>query len=90
MNREIDNWRKQIDLLDEKILNLLAKRTKIVQEIGQFKRNQNIPVVDKARWDRLLISLLSKSNKVGLSKEFIVKLFNLIHQYSVKIQKEST
>lgn len=90
MNKEIDNWRKQIDLLDEKVLSILAKRTKIVRKIGQLKKKQNIPVVDKKRWDKLISSLLSRSDSLGLSKEFIEKLFNIIHKYSIKTQKEST
>lgn len=90
MNKEIDNWRKQIDLLDEKVLSILAKRTKIVRKISQLKKKQNIPVVDKKRWDKLISSLLSRSDSLGLSKEFIEKLFNIIHKYSIKTQKEST
>lgn len=90
MNNELEDWRKQIDQLDEDVLNLLAKRVKIVRKIGQFKKERNIPTVDKNRWDKVLISMLSKSEKLGLSKDLTKKLFNLIHKYSVKIQKEST
>lgn len=89
MNKQIYNWREQIDMVDEKILSLLAKRGEIVKRIGQIKKKQNIPVLDTNRWDKVLTSLLTKGDSLGLSKDFIEKLFNLIHKYSIKIQKES-
>lgn len=89
MNDELENWRKQIDKLDERVLNLLAKRAKIVRKIGQFKKERNIPALDKSRWNKVLNSMLSKSEELGLSKDFTKKLYDLIHKYSVKIQKES-
>ena len=90
MNDELDKWRKQIDELDEKVLNLLVKRSKIVKKIGQFKKRQNISPLDKNRWNKVLTSMLSKGNELGLSKDFVKKLYDLIHEYSIKIQKEST
>lgn len=89
MNDTLDGWRKQIDQLDERVLDLLAKRAKIVRKIGQFKRERNIPTFDKNRWNKVINSMISKSEKLGLSKDFTKKLFNLIHKYSVKIQKEN-
>ena len=90
MNDELEEWRKQIDQLDERVLNLLAKRLKIVRKIGQFKKKQNIPTLDKSRWNKVLNSILSKSEELGLSKDFTKKLFTLIHKYSVRLQKEAT
>ncbi len=88
MSDQLEDWRKQIDQLDEDVLNLLAKRIEIVRKIGRFKKEQNIPTFDKDRWNKVLTSMLSKSEELGLSKDFTKKLFNLIHKYSVKIQKE--
>lgn len=90
MNNDLEDWRKQIDRLDEKVLNILAKRAQIVKKIGQLKKRRDIPVLDQNRWDRVLTLMLDKGNRLGLSKDFVKKLFSLIHQYSVKIQKENT
>lgn len=84
---ELEDWRKQIDRLDEKLLMLLAKRIEIVKKIGQLKKKKNISVLDKNRWQTLLTSVLSKSEELRISKDFTKKLFSLIHKYSVKIQK---
>lgn len=85
---DLEDWRKQIDQLDEKILVLLARRIKIVKKIGQLKKEQNISVIDKNRWQNVLNHAILKSEELGLSKDFIKKVFNLIHKYSIKIQKE--
>lgn len=90
MSDELEDWRKQIDQLDEEMLGLLSKRANIVRKIGKFKKAQNIPTIDKDRWNKVLTSMLSKSEELGLSKDFTRKLYDLIHKYSVKIQKEST
>ncbi len=89
MNDELSGWRKQIDAIDEGVLNLLAKRAKIVMTIGQFKKKSNISVLDRDRQHKVLTSWLVKSRELGLSKDFTKKLYDLLHKYSVKIQKES-
>lgn len=87
MSKKLDNWRKQIDQLDEKVLNLLAKRTEIVRKIGKFKKEQNISAFDKNRWEQVLSANIKKGETLGLSKEFIRNLLHLIHKYCLKIQK---
>lgn len=89
MNDNLENWRKKIDVLDEKILMLLAKRMNIARRIGKLKKEQNLSVLDKIRWEKVLTSNLRKGEELGLSKELINKLLNLIHKYSLEVQKGS-
>ena len=85
---DLSGWRKQIDEIDEKLLQLLAKRIELAFKIGQIKKQKNISIVDKSRWQNVLSKAILKSEELDLSKDFIKKLFNLIHKYSIKIQKE--
>ena len=87
---KLENWRKQIDDVDEKILNLLAKRISIVKKIGNYKKQNNLSALDEKRWDRVLKLTLSKAELLNLSKDFIKKLLTLIHKYSLKIQNEKS
>lgn len=89
MNDKLENWRKQIDELDEKILMLLAKRMDIAKRIGKLKREQDLSALDKVRWEKVLTSNLRKGEKLGLSKELVNKLLNLIHKHSLEVQKGS-
>lgn len=85
---KLENWRKQIDNVDEKILNLLAERISIVKKIGNYKKQYNLSVLDEKRWNEVLNTALLKAGPLDLSKEFMKKLLTLIHKYSLKIQHE--
>ena len=88
MSNKLEDWRKQIDTLDEKILVLLAKRMNISSKIGRFKKKQKISILDKKRWEEILGTSFKNSETLGLSKEFIQNLLNLIHKYSLEIQEK--
>ncbi|MBU0999784.1 chorismate mutase [Patescibacteria group bacterium] len=88
MNQQLDDLRKQIDVLDEKILISIAKRVNIVRKIGKYKKERKLSVFDKKRWDQILKSNLEKGRKLNLSEEFIKNLLNLIHKYSLDIQEK--
>ena len=89
MNNKLINWRKQIDILDEKILIALAKRAGITRKIGRFKKKQKMSILDKKRRGDILKSNLKKAQSLGLSKNFIKNLLTSIHKYSLTIQEES-
>ena len=88
MRDKLENWRKQIDILDQKILILFTKRMKIVEEIGKFKKSQGIAPLDEKRWRQVLESKLAKAKVLNLSKSFIKKLYDLVHKYSLEIEKQ--
>lgn len=89
MSKKLENWRKQVDILDGKILNLLVKRMSISSKIGRYKKGHNLPLFDKKRWGRVLESNLDKAKSLNLSKDFVKKLLTLIHKYSLELQKDS-
>ncbi len=89
MKDNLDNWRKQIDVLDEKILIHLAKRMNISSKIGRFKKERGISTLDKKRWGQVLKSNLKQGGKLGFSREFINDLLKLIHKYSLEVQEKN-
>ncbi|MBI4038449.1 chorismate mutase [Candidatus Daviesbacteria bacterium] len=89
MSNELEDWRKQIDSIDEKILNLLAKRMNISGKIGKFKKEKNVSLLDKKRLEEILTSNVKTGEKLGLSKDLIKNLLHLIHKYSLEIQKKA-
>ena len=88
MSNKLEDWRKQIDSIDEKILNLLAKRMDISSKIGKFKKEKKVSLLDKKRLEEMVESNIKKGKKLGLSKEFIKNLLHLIHKYSLEIQEK--
>ncbi len=86
MNDKLEDWRKQIDALDEELLHILGKRINIVREIGKYKKANGIAPLDQKRWQVVLDSQLSKAELVNLSEDFIKKLYDLIHEYSLEVE----
>jgi chorismate mutase len=78
--------RDQIDKLDDRIINLLEERMQVVEKIGEYKRVNNITILQTKRWDDMLKSRLRLGEKKGLSEEFMIKLFRSIHQESINHQ----
>lgn len=88
-NKSLEDWRKQIDAFDEELLHVLAKRINIVRKIGKLKKAHGISLLDEKRWQTVLESQFSKAELLNLSEDFIKKLYNLIHEYSLEIESES-
>lgn len=87
MDKKLAGWRKQIDIQDEKMLEILAKRFEIIKKIGKLKKENNLPVLDKKRWQKVLMTNLDKAKKLDLPEDFVKKLLSLIHQYSLRLEK---
>ena len=84
----LDDLRKEIDLIDNEIVNLIAKRIKVVKKVGQFKKDNNIPVVDNLRFEKVLNKVGELAEKNKISKEFIQDIYNKIHEYMCSIEKD--
>ena len=84
----IDQLRAQIDILDENLLYTLGSRMKISRKIGEYKKANNIAIVQASRWDSLLAAVIEKGKAYGLSEDCVKTVFNAIHEASVQTQNE--
>ena len=84
----IDQLRAKIDVIDENILYALGSRVKISRQIGEYKKNNNIAIVQASRWDSLLAKVVERGQEYGLSEKLLTDVFNAIHEASVEIQNE--
>ncbi|MBC7826924.1 MAG: bifunctional 3-deoxy-7-phosphoheptulonate synthase/chorismate mutase type II [Chitinophagaceae bacterium] len=82
----LEKLRQQINHLDDELLQLLGQRMKIADKIGEFKRNNNITILQTNRWNEILQRAFKEGGKVGLSKEFITKYFDAVHMESINHQ----
>jgi chorismate mutase len=87
---DIDNWRDEIDHIDDEILALLARRFSVVEKIGKCKKEKNVEPVDEKRKNELFSALIKKGETLKISPQFIKELYEIIHDYSVKVQKNQT
>lgn len=79
-------FRSEIDDIDDELLQLLARRMNVSSQIGEYKRQHGLTVVQMDRWKRILSEHLETGSRLGLSKELIEKVFEDIHQASIKRQ----
>lgn len=84
----LDELRGVIDRLDEEIFNLLARRMEAAEGIGRIKRDNNVMILQSTRWNEIVERVLSRSETLGLSKEFIANLLDAIHIESINRQNK--
>lgn len=84
----IDQLRAKIDVIDENILYILGSRMKISRQIGEYKKENNIAILQTSRWDSLLAKAIEKGAEYGLSEKFVTALFNAVHEASVQVQND--
>lgn len=82
------DFRKQIDQIDQKIVELMGKRMNLVKEIAKFKKTENLPVEDSGREDELRRNLKVLAKKHGLDPEFVNHLYSHVFIESRRIQSE--
>ena len=85
-NKKINNLRKEIDKIDQKLMILLLKRFSTTREIGQIKASNRIDIDDSDRENQIIMYLSTKANS-NLKKEDISDIFELIFNISKKNQK---
>ncbi|MFZ0281799.1 MAG: chorismate mutase [Bacteroidales bacterium] len=78
--------RQQIDVFDDHLLDILEQRMKISETIGQYKKENNITILQTTRWDEIIRKVLIKGQTKGLSREVIDVIFKAIHQESINHQ----
>jgi chorismate mutase len=80
--------RERIDQIDDELLSLLNRRMKIADEVGIYKKQNNLTILQTARWNEILERALAKGNALTLSKEFLVKYFDAVHMESINHQNK--
>lgn len=85
---ELAGLRANIISIDEGIVRLLGERMQISREIGKVKKDNNIAVIQTARWEEVLSDALHTAGVEGLDDGFIERVFNVIHDASVAEQNK--
>src|SRR5690606_17264221 len=82
----LEDFRQQINKIDDEVIQLLSKRMKLADEIGHYKKDHDITILQTKRWDEVLERVSHMGMQLGLSKEFVIHYFNAIHMESIKHQ----
>ena len=82
----LDKLREQINHVDDELIQLLGQRMKIAEQIGTYKKNNQVTILQTNRWNDILDRAFQKADKLNLSREFITKYLDAVHMESINRQ----
>jgi len=80
--------RAQIDQIDDQIIQTMAERMKLVEKIGEYKRDNGVTIFQLSRWDEIIHKRSDFAKALNLEMSFVGKLLELIHGESIRKQTE--
>lgn len=83
---ELDRMRTITALLDDRIFDLLSERMKMSDEVGQFKRANNITILQQEHWAKIIANRMNHADDYNLTQQFIRQFMDAIHQESIRHQ----
>ena len=84
----LNELRKQIDECDDNLIQELAKRMRVAREIGTYKKEHGMTILQTGRYNEILEKRGSQGALCGMDADFIKKVFEAIHEESVRQQME--
>ncbi len=88
VERDLASLRGEIDDIDSEILQLIARRMEVSARIGEYKKKNNITVVQMDRWKKILSDHVAVGVDLGLSPDLVAGIFEAIHQASIRRQTD--
>ena len=86
VERDLAGLRNEIDDIDSELLQLLARRMEVSARIGEYKKQNNVTVVQMDRWKKILAEHVAMGGDLGLTPELVNEVFEAIHQASIERQ----
>jgi chorismate mutase len=84
----LNDIREKIDAIDFQLIDMLEHRFTLVDEIGQLKKSHNVTILQLQRWKSIIESRLSYSNPDKISRDFLLKILQIIHKESIQRQND--
>ena len=84
----LNELRRQIDECDNDLMDILAKRMRVCREIGTFKKEHNMTILQTGRYNEILDKRGAQGSLCGMDSDFVKQVFELIHEESVRQQME--
>ncbi len=88
--RELAMFRSEVDMIDEELMKLLARRMNLSKDIGAYKRENGIKILQLNRWEQMLNNRIALGESLGIRPELVTSILELLHKASVEIQSEDS
>jgi len=86
--KKITQLRGEINKLDSTFIELLGQRMTLSEEIGICKKENNVSVLQPSRWAEILETRVAQGKTKNLSEDFVTKLYQLMHEESIRHQED--
>jgi chorismate mutase len=86
-DKKLDSLRGDIDELDSQLIEVIAQRMNLVDDIAELKKDNDVTILQVSRYQEMLEDRLDKAEKLKVRPEFIKLIFEQIHQNSIKRQE---
>ncbi|MEL7063044.1 MAG: chorismate mutase [Bacteroidota bacterium] len=83
---KLELLRESIDELDHILIEKLAQRMDIARQIGMYKKENNITILQRSRWDEIIKDRILFGKSRGLSEDILTEILKMIHQESIRHQ----
>lgn len=83
---KLTDLRNAIDRIDDQILQKLGERMSLVEKIGEYKRDNDVTILQVSRWEEILEKRIAVASALKLDKEFVEKVLELVHSESIRKQ----
>ncbi len=84
--QDLSDLRREIDEVDNTLIELLAKRMKLSHTVGIYKKEHDMPILQATRYDEILEKRGSQAQQLGLDPEYVKEVLQIIHEASVELQ----
>ncbi len=87
LQSKLEYLRQEINHVDDELINLLSNRMNIARQIGVYKKDNNMTILQQKRWNEIIEKSKKQAAESGLSQDFIIKFINAIHEESINQQE---
>jgi chorismate mutase len=84
---DLADWRKKIDEIDLRLVEILSERARAVVEIGRLKRDTSLPIYEPDR-ERIVLENVQRVNRGPLPQKDLARIYERIMDVMRQIQKE--
>jgi monofunctional chorismate mutase len=84
----MNDLRNQIDIIDESMQNLFLERLQVVKKIAKYKKEHNLPILDKQREKEIIkknVDEVDNLEVVDLYEEFYKKVIEVSKKYQERV-----
>ena len=86
LSNQLELLREEIDDLDHQLINVLGRRMEIAEKIGQYKKENDITILQSSRWSEIIEDRVAYAEGKHISRDIITEILQMVHKESIRHQ----